>query len=129
MPAAPKKLRRRMGAPVRGYGDVLCHSLVANGPPSAPLWLLPLPPTHTQPPPRDTTGSGRAPSRAVGTKSTPTSTQHPEVDVTDDQFNEVYPIGEVLWPMIRDSPVMRAKFRFQSQQARSQRGARVISNL
>ena len=43
--------------------------------------------------------------------------KHPEVDVTDDQFNEVYPIGEVLWPMIRDSPVMRAKFRFQSQQA------------
>ena len=43
--------------------------------------------------------------------------KHPDVDVDDDQFNESYPIGEVLWPMIRDSAVMRAKFRFQSEQA------------
>ena len=33
-------------------------------------------------------------------------------DVDDDQFNEDHPIGEVLWPMIRDSAVMRAKSRF-----------------
>ena len=32
--------------------------------------------------------------------------------VDDDQFNEDFPIGEVLWPMIRDSAVMRAKSRF-----------------
>ena len=38
--------------------------------------------------------------------------KHPDVDVDDDQFNESYPIGEVLWPMIRDSAVMRAKSRF-----------------
>ena len=38
--------------------------------------------------------------------------KHPDVDVDDDQFNEDHPIGEVLWPMIRDSAVMRAKSRF-----------------
>ena len=48
---------------------------------------------------------------------TPDADKHPDVDVDDDQFNESYPIGEVLWPMIRDSAVMRAKFRFQSEQA------------
>ena len=31
------------------------------------------------------------------------------------QYNEDYPIGEVLWPMIRASPAMQAKCRFRSQ--------------
>ena len=43
--------------------------------------------------------------------------KHPDVDVTEDKFNELYPIGRCVWPMIRDSAVMRAKFRFQSEQA------------
>ena len=38
-----------------------------------------------------------------------------DVDVEDEQFNEDYPIGEVLWPMIRASPAMQAKFKFKSQ--------------
>ena len=38
--------------------------------------------------------------------------KHPDIDVTDDQFDEICPIGEVVWPVIRDSPAMRANFRF-----------------
>ena len=52
--------------------------------------------------------------------------KHPEIDVTDDQFNEIYPIGEVVWPMIRDSPAMRAKFRFQSEGAIAAGATRVF---
>ena len=65
-------------------------------------------------------GPSRGGCSAAGTSSpswTPDADKHPDVDVDDDQFNESYPIGEVLWPMIRDSAVMRAKFRFQSEQA------------
>ena len=41
--------------------------------------------------------------------------KHPDVDVEDDQFNEDYPIGNVLWPMIRASPAMQANCRFKSE--------------
>jgi hypothetical protein len=60
-------------------------------------------------------GPSRGGCSAAGTSSpswTPDADKHPDVDVDDDQFNEDYPIGEVLWPMIRDSAVMRAKSRF-----------------
>ena len=33
----------------------------------------------------------------------------------DSQHNEDCPIGSVLWPVIRTSPAMQAKCRFQSQ--------------
>ena len=36
--------------------------------------------------------------------STMDADKHPDVDVEDDQFNEDYPIGDMLWPMIRASP-------------------------
>ena len=43
------------------------------------------------------------------------SEHHMDVEADDDSFNEDYVIGSSLWPMIRDSPAMREKYRFKSE--------------